>query len=107
MRGMKLDKRRRVCLSRALPQGSVVCRLVFVNQTFDRNIGKHRVPAEEYQGLPESSHASVAVDERVDELEFVVKRERPHQGVQRCIPQPLKQVSHEQRDSVCGRRHSE
>jgi len=52
-----------------------------MDQTLDWLVGKQRAPAAENKALPESSQTAVAIAERMDELEFVVKDRAGDEGV--------------------------
>ena len=86
-------------------QGLVVLRLVFVDQAFDRNMGKQGIPAKQDQCLPQPPHAAVAVGEGVDELELVVKDRAGDQRMLIGRPQPMEQVVHQEGDTIRRRRH--
>ena len=57
----------------AVFQGQVVLGLMSVDEALDEEVTEHGVPAREDEALPESSHASVTVDEGVDALELVME----------------------------------
>ncbi|MOA16785.1 hypothetical protein D3C78_1370150 [compost metagenome] len=60
---------------------------------FYRQPGQHRPPLAEDQRLPQAPHAPVAVGERVDELELVVKHATGDQRMQVGAAKPSQQVA--------------
>jgi hypothetical protein len=56
-------------------------------------------------GLPEASHASVAVQKRVYEIELVVEHAAFHQQQVAIVLHVIEQVFHVSAHHVCGRRH--
>ena len=66
-----------------------------VDQALHRQVREQRLPAGQDQGLPQPPQATVAIFERVNELEFVVEHGADDQRVVRGAPHPMQQRRHQ------------
>ena len=98
----ELDKDGTARVLVGLFKGLVVAGLLIFDQAFDGEEVEQVVPLAEDEGLPESAHATIAIDEGMDEFEFVVKDAAFDQGVVFGDFEPIYQIAHKEWDSFCG-----
>ncbi|KZO49253.1 putative membrane protein [Pseudomonas chlororaphis subsp. piscium] len=99
----ELDKKCGLGLLIRSIQGSVISVLLLANHRLHRQPGQNGTPPAKYQRLPQAPHPPVAIGERMDEFEFVVKYTAGKQRVQIRAGQPVEQVVH-QRGHTARRR---
>lgn len=99
----KLDERGGLACIVAGIDGIVVFLLMVVDDGFNRQPCKHRIPFGEQQCMPEPSNTAIAVCKGVDQLQLVVEHAASDQHVQVAVLRPIQQF-HDQIRNILRQR---